>query len=253
MKSNRKPFEKRGYYRKSDEPCPESGISTDHRSIWKKPGKKSNGIMMVIRSSDGVLTHHTYCGKCNQWRFEGERPHTSGKHDLFLLNEPCLPPDHPAFILMSIVEEKMSAMNFANAGVHDQDEEPPSEEEEEEEEDDEAAVVGDEIVDDEAEESEEEYEFEWDGRDEIVEAVRETEQIVESATRRIPLRNVSNSTAASSCSGRKTSTTATSYKSESDYSPSSESDNSEDEYVAQPARKRSAPVKSKKASKRTKK
>ena len=43
MKSNRKPFEKRGYYRKSDEPCPDSGISTNHRSIWKKPGKKFSG------------------------------------------------------------------------------------------------------------------------------------------------------------------------------------------------------------------
>ena len=87
----------------------------------------------------------------------------------------------------------------------------------------------------------------------ITSSAHDVEQNVESATRRMPLRNVSNSTAASTCSGRKTSSSAANYKSESDYSPSSESDNSEDEYVAQSVRKRSAPVKSNRASKRTKK
>ena len=69
---------------------------------------------------NGVLTHHTYCGHCNQWFSDGERPHKSGKHDLFLLNEPCLLLNHPAFIVMSIVEEKMTMMNVANVNVHDQ-------------------------------------------------------------------------------------------------------------------------------------
>ncbi len=142
---------------------------------------------------------------------------------MFLLNEPCLPPDHPAFIL----KEKMSVLNFANAGVHDQDEEPPSIDEEEE-----VAVIVDDIADDKAEDSDEEYEFEWDRCDVMAESAQETKQIVESATHRIPLRNVSNSIAASSCSGRKTTSIATNYKLELDYSPSSDSDNSEDKYVA---------------------
>ncbi len=75
MKSNRKLFKNQGYYRKSDKPCPKSGISTNHCLIWKKPGKKSNGIMMVVHTSDGVLTHYTYCGRYNLWHSDGELPY----------------------------------------------------------------------------------------------------------------------------------------------------------------------------------
>ena len=83
MKSNRKSFEKRGYFRKSDEPLPEAGLGRDRRSIWKKPSKKSNGFQMVVQSSSGVLEHYTYCGRCKKWRSRTDTPHTAGGHDLF--------------------------------------------------------------------------------------------------------------------------------------------------------------------------
>ena len=76
----------------------------------------------------------------------------------------------------------------------------------------------------------------------VIESVHDVEQIIQLATRQFPLGNVSNSTLASSHSGRKTSGSIANDDLDLEYSSPLESDDSKEEYFAWPACKRSASV-----------
>jgi hypothetical protein len=150
--------------------------------------------MMVVCMSDGVLTLYTYCGHCNQWCSDDEHPHVSGKHDLFLQNEPCLLPDHQAFIVVSMVEEKMFMMNVANANVRGQNEGNINDVAPLDEEEEDSVNKNDGYADNSNE-----------GHNKIVaNAVNNPWQIREVVTHCFILQNISNWTAASPCSGSKT-------------------------------------------------